>query len=432
MIKKTLRLLAISAMSLMAIIPQAHAHDYYVNTTLDLNSGDLCTTAPNGCSLREAIISANSIYDDGGNDTNQPDVIHLTIAGTYFLDQPGANEDNAATGDLDIRDNVIIINESGGAVIIDGSGQDRVFDIFDDMTGNQAFATFEGLIIQHGVADNGGGIRGRNINLVDSTVQNNQALFNGGGIYGVATLIGSSIYANQAGVKGGGIYALDGVSSALNSTFSSNMADDPAVGAGGGIYNDQYSRFSLTQVTLNNNYALKGASLTNVGTMLSLENTIVANSPIVPSCFGSVNSLGHNLNSDNFCGFSAPGDLVNTPALLGPFQNNGGKTGTHNPLAMSPAINAGKDLSSITQKDQRGFSRIASFDIGAVEYQAPVSFTPDDEDRSEIYKYPLFDPTIWMGKKKNISINPGKTAKPLINLKKISTNQKSIKGNVSN
>src|SRR5262249_3805414 len=44
-------------------------------------------------------------------------------------------------------------------------------------------------------------------------------------------------------------------------------------------------------------------------------------------------SAGYNLCSDNGASFlHAPGDQPNTPALLGPLQNNGGPTLTHAPL----------------------------------------------------------------------------------------------------
>jgi CSLREA domain-containing protein len=74
--------------------------------------------APNGCnvgdcSLREAIIAANA-------STSVPDTISLP-PGIYTLTRAGANEDAAATGDLDIAFNsggVYIYGSSLGQVII--------------------------------------------------------------------------------------------------------------------------------------------------------------------------------------------------------------------------------------------------------------------------------------------------------------------------
>ena len=53
---------------------------------------DACV--PGDCSLREAVIAAN-VSVDGDNIITVP-------AGTYVLTQPGADEDAAQTGDLDL------------------------------------------------------------------------------------------------------------------------------------------------------------------------------------------------------------------------------------------------------------------------------------------------------------------------------------------
>ncbi len=56
------------------------------------------------------------------------------------------------------------------------------------------------------------------------------------------------------------------------------------------------------------------------------------------------------------CGFTSPGDLVNTDPLLGPLQDNGGSTFSHELLAGSPAIDAGTNTGS-PATDQRGVAR---------------------------------------------------------------------------
>lgn len=47
---------------------------------------------------------------------------------------------------------------------------------------------------------------------------------------------------------------------------------------------------------------------------------------------GSITSPGNNLSDDLSCVLSSPGDLENTPALLGPLADNGGPTETELPL----------------------------------------------------------------------------------------------------
>ena len=78
-----------------------------------------------GCSLREAIKSQNDNVDFGGCvrlSVLGPKIIFLP-SGTYTLTILGANEDSAATGDLDIRQSVVI--SATGAVtatVLGGAG----------------------------------------------------------------------------------------------------------------------------------------------------------------------------------------------------------------------------------------------------------------------------------------------------------------------
>ena len=71
---------------------------------------------------------------------------------------------------------------------------------------------------------------------------------------------------------------------------------------------------------------------------------------------GTVTSHGYNLSSDNGGGFLiATGDQINTDPLLGPLQNNGGPTFTHELLAGSPALDAGDpNFTPPPLYDQRG------------------------------------------------------------------------------
>jgi len=88
------------------------------------------------------------------------------------------------------------------------------------------------------------------------------------------------------------------------------------------------------------------------------------------NCTFSINSLGYNLTDDTSCGFTEPGDLVVADAMLGPLQDNGGPTETHDLLPGSPAIDAGSMDCPPPDTDQRGVARPQGMDcdIGAVEY----------------------------------------------------------------
>ena len=83
---------------------------------------------------------------------------HIELAaGTYLLGIVGIDEDQSATGDLDIRDNLTIRGQGVGVTIIDGGALDRIFQIFAGITLN-----LENLTITNGYltgSDDGAGIR---------------------------------------------------------------------------------------------------------------------------------------------------------------------------------------------------------------------------------------------------------------------------------
>ena len=96
------------------------------------------------------------------------------------------------------------------------------------------------------------------------------------------------------------------------------------------------------------------------------------------SASGPVSSLGYNLSNDDGSGFlTATGDQINTDPMLGPLQDNGGPTCTHELLAGSPAIDAGDpSFTPPPDYDQcgAGYNRIANgrVDLGAFEVQPPT------------------------------------------------------------
>ena len=105
-----------------------------VTTTVDAVDnviGDgMCASAGNVCTLRAAIQEANFQPTD--------DTILLAVPPPspgveprYDLTITGRGEDAAATGDLDINDDVEIIGQSSPLATIDGLDSDRVVDIHD-------------------------------------------------------------------------------------------------------------------------------------------------------------------------------------------------------------------------------------------------------------------------------------------------------------
>src|SRR5204862_2675654 len=144
---------------------------------------------------------------------------------------------------------------------------------------------------------------------------------------------------------------------------------------GGGIFN--IGTVAITNSTLSTNSASFGGGIFTIGTVEIGDSVLKAGASGVniANDGGTVTSLGYNLSSDDGSGYlTGPGDQINTDALLGPLQDNGGPTFTHALLPGSPAIDAG-DLSFTPPPfyDQRGpgFDRVVNgrIDIGSFEVQ---------------------------------------------------------------
>jgi len=242
----------------------------------------------------------------------------------------------------------------------------------------------DSLVMGNSSSTSGGGIKNDGSqNLADirnTTISSNQADSAGGGVFniGVMALIGNTIENNRAR-SGAGVDHFGGQLSMNNDTVSGNVASDN----GGGLYNRDSA--TLVNVTFNGNTANgqgTGGNIFNDEASISIKNTILANPGGEDNCFNSegfVNSLGHNLESGNTCGFTGTGDLINTDPLLGALQDNGGPTFTNALQAGSPAIDGG-DNADCPKTDQRGSSRPVDgngdgtvlCDIGAFEFNSIV------------------------------------------------------------
>jgi hypothetical protein len=221
-----------------------------VDRTDDLAGASACTVAPNDCSLRGAIIAANS-------DPNaDPVVINLQPGTTYNLTLTNATqENNAATGDLDITTALHSVTIAGGdssgpnASIIDASAlntgnvRDRVFHI----TNSNITAIFQDVLIRNGEAAddgtsgastdpaaqntnrNGGGILniGANVTLTNVLIQACEALGKGDSVVNQHTTLEA---------QGGGLAVLGTTGNVIinGSKFTANSAS----GGNGGIFNN--------------------------------------------------------------------------------------------------------------------------------------------------------------------------------------------------
>ncbi len=213
-----------------------------------LPGDEVCATNTNGCTLRAAIQEPNAL---NGEQT-------ITIEpGTYTLTLAGANEDDAATGGLDITDDVIVESSSGNAteVVIAANALDRVFDL---PPGSDPRVTFRGLTIQGGmvVGSTGGGLRNAQgtLTIEDPLITANQSNGSGGGIShlgGALTLLNTMLTGNMSQGLGGGLQAQGGsVTIDGNSQFRGNSAN-----FGGGLSVDR-ANVTVTDTQVENNTAI--------------------------------------------------------------------------------------------------------------------------------------------------------------------------------
>ena len=249
---------------LLVFANPAWAETISVTTTNDENNN---TGTGQGCSLREAVIAANTNTPRGGCPTGGgADTILVPDLGNYALTIGGRNEDGARTGDLDITSAVDVQGADQGSTVAprDNAAIDRAFDIRPG--GN---ATVSRLTISGGNAQQvGGGLRNAGtLALNNSVIEGNNTgqtgpvnERRGGGIYnlgsGTLTLDNTVVQNNQSFGDGGGIFNFGGDVELTDSTVSGNTAGDD----GGGISNRNGGSLTLTRSTVSNNTA-QGASL---------------------------------------------------------------------------------------------------------------------------------------------------------------------------
>ena len=341
-------------------------------------------------SLRQAIIDANT---SAGADT-----ITFASGGTYSLTIAGTGEDAAATGDLDITDDLTIIGAGTGSTIIDANSLDRVFQVHSG-TVTISDLTIQGGLLgagQHGAGvavessasltldtvtvtgnqatggvNSGGGLyNAGTLTIVDSSISNNVSGSIGGGLYnvGTASLSQSLVAGNTATNNGGGIYHT-GVSTLdlTNVTISGNTAP----GNGGGIYSEADVNATNITVTNNQSTSFSGGGVRNSVGTFTLTNSIIAGNlanTVNVDFYGTATSAGYNIIGDTTgsSGFGGT-DQLNVDPLLGALADNGGLTMTHALLAGSTAIDAGTNTGA-PATDQRGIARDATVDIGAFEF----------------------------------------------------------------
>lgn len=377
---------------------------------IDWVHGDgFCRTNLYSCTLRAAIQEANALP---GQQT-----IALG-AGEHLTQIDGADEDAAATGDLDVTDDLVIEGSGATTTTVQASTADRIFDVAEGVNLTLSDVTvFGGLTF-----DVGAGLRAREgafVFLARTVFDRNQAVDAGGGVAlvadtpGGATLLAyeSRFVQNIAGVPasevpgvGGAIHA-SGRSSVylLDSWLDRNIADHaPALYSDFGpvtierstitghesedatlwlsnvqpvrienstIANNR-SQLAILFFTSDGETAIQNATITGNAAQFTildyydtygtveLRNSVLFNSATEREC-GGVASLGHNAHPPGDAGaclFGSATDIIVIDPLLGSLADNGGHTLTRMPLPGSPLRDAGDDA-GCPALDQRATDR---------------------------------------------------------------------------
>jgi hypothetical protein len=258
-----------------------------------------------------------------------------------------------------------------------------------------------------------------NCTISGNTLVEPSSSIGGGGIFIVVhdhtamssvTISNSTISGNSADGVGGGIDNYGTVPTAVLMITNSTLSGNTASSFGGGIYN--YGDFGanatlrINNSTLSGNSANSGGAIYNTGShfggtaALDIGDTILNSGPTGGTLFndgGTVTSLGYNLSSDDAGGnLNGPGDQINTDPLLGPLQDNGGPSFTHELLPGSPAIDAGDpNFTPPPFFDQRGpgFERVVNGRIDKGSFEVQSGFTPTPTPSATATATPTPTPT---------------------------------------
>jgi hypothetical protein len=249
--------------------------------TLQVAAGAPDVLATDGtCSLREAIINTNdaaATWPDCAAGSGADTIV--LPAGNYVLAIAGTEEDAAASGDLDVLDDLTLRGAGAAITTIDAAGLDRVLDLLWS-----ASVSVVGLTITGGYASGasaadacGGGIRamGGSLSLRNATVSGNSAGCGGGLFVLVGNLHARNTVVSENNADyGGGMYALplpDSESAIESSAISGNQA----LYHGGGLYVDRGGSITLVDTSVFENVADMGGGISVVGGVVDAQTSAV-------------------------------------------------------------------------------------------------------------------------------------------------------------
>jgi hypothetical protein len=284
----------------------------------DDNPGDgICHAANNHCTLRAAVREANA--------HTGADAVALRPSGTFVLATPGVDEDNGATGDLDLTGTTAVLGQSA---TVNGGALDRVFHVVGATVTMTKLTLTNGNVNGSAVAgagalfNQGGDLNGADLVLSNSTgnlggglgtvggstvlnrgqLIGNTASAGGGAVaFGTVVLDGALVTGNSATSLGGGLAAGSGGSLTVkNATVSGNTAP-----IGGGLGSVSPSTVNITKSTFSTNTATQGGGVATSGTVNFTDTRITANTAVSGAGgynFGTFNVLRTTFDANTATG----------------------------------------------------------------------------------------------------------------------------------
>lgn len=327
-------------------------------------------TTPTGAPVTTVV---TTVADDGPGSLRQALLNAAYCAGPDTITfAPGLSGQTIrlTSAQLDIADPtgpvVITAANLPAGIALSGEGARRVFRLaanssltLDSLTVSNGF--LNGSSIEAG--DGAGILSYGNLTVQNCTITGNRARFAGGVDSepgSSLTLLQSTLSHNTATSAAGGLWA-EGTHDIRHVTVVSNSA----VGAGGGMRLFGTSTLSHSLVAANTGGSDPDVSKASGSFALGSFN-LVGN--------GTGSGLTNGVNGNQV---GIAGSPINP--LLGPLQNNGGRTRTFRPLLGSPALDTGDPgIAGAPVTDQRGYARISGgrIDIGSVESIGIVASTP--------------------------------------------------------
>ena len=336
------------------------------------NEGEIRVSADSSVSFNEVAAGGNSKFGGGIFNAGSLDIVDSLVGYNVVPTATGAKGGGIYSSKQIPRGNVVDMAPGPVAVTIAtstlesnraGNGGAIHVDVNTSLMATES--TFSQNIADTGPLGDGGAIDNDGTAMViRSTVMNNVAEQNGGGIHTTGTLLleSSTVSTNGSfnGVStntGGGVYVASGTTDVINSTIAFNTS----TGTAGGVRNIGTIHFDNSIIS--NNSAGSGPNGYSTGTVTAV-NSLVTN---------NTSNSGAFLPSGN-------GNLINVDPLLGPLGGHGGPTFTHALMPGSPAIDSSyTDLSGRPETDQRGVSRLVgpAVDRGAFESEPPATMRVD-------------------------------------------------------